>query len=145
MYVVTAASSSSRRASTLAASCTPGDAHRSTSGLQLDPEALLELLRPPSSARTLEPQQGHVVRHGRSRYAEAALGAEAAAVRSSGIGTRNDTLNRAAFNLSRFVLSGELQAVDVWSSLMDAARAAGLLETEAERTISSAFGARATR
>lgn len=106
------------------------------------PEPLLELLRPPVVTRVTEPE---LPRGDRSRYAEAALRAEADAVRSSIVGARNDTLNRAAFNLSRLVISGDLKAVDAWHALMYAARSVGLPDAEAERTISSAFGARAGR
>lgn len=122
------------------------------------PEGLLDLLRPPDTPRgvssalfprgnnhtgfTRENHTG-LASANHARYAEAALAAEADAVRSSSVGERNDTLNRAAFALSRFVLSGELRADDVWHALAYAARAAGLSEAEACRTISSAFGARA--
>jgi hypothetical protein len=107
------------------------------------PQPLLDLLRPAVTARAVGPVRVPARGTG-SRYAEAALKSEAEAVRGSTEGNRNDTLNRAAFALSRFVISGDLKAVDVWHALMYAARAVGLSETEAERTIGSAFGARAS-
>jgi hypothetical protein len=77
-----------------------------------------------------------------SRYALAALEREAAAVRLATAGTRNDTLNRAAFTLARFCLSGDLRPGDVAHALVYAGRAAGLSEAEARRTVASALGAR---
>lgn len=72
-----------------------------------------------------------------SRYAQAALDDEAATVASAPEGTRNDTLNRAAFNLSRFVTAGELAANTIEERLQAAAAACGLPPDEALRTIRS--------
>lgn len=70
-------------------------------------------------------------------YAVAALNREADAVRSAAEGTRNDTLNRAAFSLGQLVAGGELDEQTVTSVLREAARAAGLNEREILRTIGS--------
>jgi hypothetical protein len=56
-------------------------------------------------------------------------------------GQRNDTLNRAAFALGRFVASGELDARDIGPALVGAALATGLPRVEAVRTIASGLRA----
>jgi hypothetical protein len=70
------------------------------------------------------------------------LDAEAKAVRFAPMGERNETLNRAAFNLSRFVLTGELDGFYVFDLLLVAATRNGLGEPEARATIRSGLGAR---
>ncbi|HXF37409.1 MAG TPA: bifunctional DNA primase/polymerase [Actinomycetota bacterium] len=106
------------------------------------PERLRDLIWPPRERppRTLLlPRRG-----GRSRYAEAALRREAEAVAAAPQGTRNDTLNKAAYALARFVRTGELSATEVGEALLRAAVAAGLPEREAERTILSGLRGRGT-
>lgn len=73
-------------------------------------------------------------------YADTALGAELEAVRTATKGTRNDTLNRAAFNLGQLVAAGALTEDDVVHELTDAARDAGLTEREIPGTIKSGLG-----
>jgi len=75
------------------------------------------------------------------RYAQAALEAEVAAVRSAVDGTRNDQLCRSAFSLGQLAADGQLAAGVAVASLLEAALAAGLTEREAERTIASGLGA----
>jgi hypothetical protein len=75
------------------------------------------------------------------RYAAVALEAEAARVARSPVGTRNDTLNRAAFALGRLVGAGLLDAATVTGELTAAARWAGLGRAETARTIRSGLGA----
>jgi hypothetical protein len=57
------------------------------------------------------------------------------------VGTRNDTLNRAAFALGRLVGAGMLDAWAVRRELEEAARYAGLGRTETRRTIRSGLTA----
>jgi hypothetical protein len=80
-------------------------------------------------------------------YALAALRAETERVAAARPGTRNDTLNRAAFSLGQLVAAGLLPPVPVITGLISAARAAGLSSAEAERTVRSglAGGARKPR
>lgn len=108
------------------------------------PEGLLALLRPPMPRGTEPVSLPRRSLAGpslpRARYAEAALRQECADVRTATPGTRNDTLNRAAFSLARFVACGELRADDVAHGLVYAARAAGLSEQEARRTVASGLG-----
>jgi hypothetical protein len=56
-------------------------------------------------------------------------------------GTRNDTLNRASYTLSRIVAAGQLDETDVRRCLTDAGRTAGLDDLEIRRTIDSGFKA----
>jgi Bifunctional DNA primase/polymerase, N-terminal len=74
-------------------------------------------------------------------YARAALRNEAEAVADAPEGTRNDTLNRAAFNLGQLVGAGQLPASDVTAELSRAAAAAGLPESEIRRTIRNGMAA----
>jgi hypothetical protein len=75
------------------------------------------------------------------RYAAVALEAEAERVARAPVGTRNDTLNRAAFALGRLVAAGLLDAWVVRSELDRAARCAGLGRAEITRTIRSGLTA----
>lgn len=87
-----------------------------------------------------DPAQGRV-------YAMAALRAETGRVASAKPGTRNDTLNRAAFSLGQLVAAGLLPPIPVITGLISAARRAGLPDQEAARTVRSgmAGGARKPR
>ncbi|MGH3245187.1 MAG: bifunctional DNA primase/polymerase, partial [Trebonia sp.] len=80
-------------------------------------------------------------------YAMAALRAETSRVAAAAPGTRNDTLNRAAFSLGQLVTAGWLPPLPVITSLIGAATHAGLPEAEAIRTVRSgmAGGARKPR
>jgi hypothetical protein len=80
-------------------------------------------------------------------YAMAALRAETERVAGARPGTRNDTLNRAAFSLGQLVAARLLPPVPVITGLISAAVQAGLPEAEAERTVRSGMtgGARKPR
>jgi len=71
------------------------------------------------------------------RYALAALEYECANVRNAPEGSRNDTLNTAAFKLGTFIASGHLTRDDAEQGLLAAAHAVGLVRREAEATIKS--------
>ncbi|GIM89353.1 bifunctional DNA primase/polymerase [Paractinoplanes toevensis] len=75
------------------------------------------------------------------RYAQVALAAEAERVAAAPVGSRNDTLNRAAFALGRLVGAGLLDTGDVVRELDAAARRAGLGRAEVRRTIRSGLTA----
>jgi hypothetical protein len=100
------------------------------------PEWLLAILDPPRHPVPLSP----AVIHGRG-YAAAALRSAVDAVGRSQPGARNETLNREAFALSRFVKTGELNSENIAVSLATAALAAGLSEREIRATLASAFRA----
>lgn len=70
-------------------------------------------------------------------YAAKALAEETDRVLSAVEGTRNDTLNRAAFNLGQIVAAGALDEREATANLRAAALSIGLDETEADRTIAS--------
>ncbi|WP_172193563.1 AAA family ATPase [Actinomyces faecalis] len=82
---------------------------------------------------------------GGTRYTLAALNEEAAAVAAAPEGTRNDTLNMAAFRLGRYVGSGQLDGQTVADALTQAALAAGLGEAEIASTLRSGGLAGAAR
>lgn len=75
------------------------------------------------------------------RYATVALEAETDRVTRAVVGTRNDTLNRAAFALGRLVGAGLLDAHEVAAELETAASLAGLGRAETRRTIRSGLTA----
>lgn len=77
-----------------------------------------------------------------SSYVLKALTDEAHNVERAPIGTRNHTLNCAAFALARFTPDGDLDPATIETVLLAAALDAGLPEREARRTIRSALIAR---
>lgn len=79
------------------------------------------------------------------RYGLAALEREAAAVRGTLPGGRNDQLNRSAFAIGQLVASGQLDRDLAYRTLFEAGVAAGLSETEVRRTIASGFSGGAAK
>jgi hypothetical protein len=77
-------------------------------------------------------------------YALAALREETRHVATARPGTRNDTLNRAAFSLGQLTAAGLLPPLAVDTALASAAEQAGLTEDEARRTIRSGITAGAS-
>jgi hypothetical protein len=77
-----------------------------------------------------------------SRYARGALIRAVVAVERAPAGDRNNTLNREAFGIARFVHQGLLDEDLVIAALVDAAQVSGLPAHEAEKTIASALRAR---
>ncbi len=95
-------------------------------------------------ACTRAPQSGperqvalHVPGKAATGYGRAALGAEAAKVAGAPQGQRNSTLNAAAFALGQLVAGGALDRGQVERVLLDAAKAAGLTDREAQATLRS--------
>lgn len=78
---------------------------------------------------------------GATPYAAAALRDECAQVAGCGEGERNNRLNIAAHSMGTLVGGGQIDAIDVEMALEEAARAAGLGEREAKRTIKSGLEA----
>jgi hypothetical protein len=74
-------------------------------------------------------------------YATAALSGEVARVAAAPRGTRNDTLNAAAFALGQLVAAGLLDRAEVERRLLGAAQAAGLEDREAGATLKSGLDA----
>jgi Bifunctional DNA primase/polymerase, N-terminal len=83
--------------------------------------------------------------HQPGAWAAAALAAEVANVRTAAEGTRNHTLNRAAFALGQVVGAGYLDPGDVVAMLSGAALAAGLTAAETRATIASGLRAGTAR
>lgn len=94
--------------------------------------------RPTPPARPFVPTP--VATHG-DAYAAEALAREAADVAATTEGSRNDVLNRAAFNLGQLVAGGVLEHETVVRTLTAAGRSAGLTEREISRTLASGFRA----
>ena len=78
-----------------------------------------------------------VVSRGRSGYVERALDGEIALVRAAPVGSRNTTLNRAAFRLGQLAGAGMTTLDELREPLLHAARSAGLPDLEARATIAS--------
>ena len=100
------------------------------------PEWLVGLLVDSQRLPTASPS----VPHG-TAYAMAALHQETRLVSTARPGTRNDTLNRAAFSLGQLAAAGLLPALAVVTALSSAAHRAGLPAEEARRTIRSGMTA----
>lgn len=93
-------------------------------------------LAPPARVRRC----GTLRRPGGSSYANTALDAECGRVALAPVGQRNDTLNRAAFNLGTLIGAGEIGQETVVERLLEAAYRAGLGNEEAEATLASGLG-----
>lgn len=76
-----------------------------------------------------------------ARYVRAAFEAELDRIYGCSEGSRNDTLNKAAFALGQLIGAGELSRDEVRSALLKAALAIGLPEGEATATVESGLGA----
>jgi Bifunctional DNA primase/polymerase, N-terminal len=103
------------------------------------PPGLLRALSPPTPDRPSTARRGSVVRP--RGYAQAALAREAENVATARPGTRNDTLNRAAYNLGQLIAAGQLTEDDVTTELTAAALRAELAPGETQRTITSGLAA----
>jgi hypothetical protein len=102
------------------------------------PEWLINLARPPAPTPRAEPKPPPA---DIENYVASAVVSELKELSAAQDGTRNDALNRAAFNLAQFVKAGALPEDWARGQLEAHAVAAGLSVTEARRTIQSAFGA----
>jgi putative DNA primase/helicase len=101
------------------------------------PAPLEDILEPRRSTST-PPQIAPAAFAGSaSPWALTALQNEVAAVEAAPEGTRNDTLNRAAFALGQIVAAGELPEGAVIEALLDAARVCGLGPAEVTATVRS--------
>ena len=107
------------------------------------PTWLAALLTPPAvPERSAAPPSPPLAGCSRSqRYLHAALAGELADVAGAQPGTRNHTLNRAAFRLGQLAASGLATLDELAPQLLDAARHAGLPDSEATATIASGLTA----
>lgn len=109
----------------------------------LAPEWLLRLVAPRFASLVPRPPQRHDERPDRSRrYALAALRKAAGRIASAPAGSRNDTLNREAFSLHRFITDGALAVVEIAEAMGWAAKMTGLDWIETQQTLNSALRAR---
>jgi hypothetical protein len=100
------------------------------------PGWLLAAINPPPRQRPAAPP---MIRG--TGYAAMALRRAVEAVARAAPGTRNDTLNREAFTLSRFARNGELDPQTIANALAVAGMASGLCGAEIAATLASAFRA----
>jgi hypothetical protein len=100
------------------------------------PAELRRLLAPPATPRTTLPPPSTTTGR-RGGYVRAALTRERTAVAAAPPGSRNATLNRAAFNLGQLVAARLLDADEVRAVLLAAALEAGNPEAKARATITS--------
>ncbi|MGO9874800.1 MAG: bifunctional DNA primase/polymerase [Acidimicrobiia bacterium] len=101
------------------------------------PGWMLDLLRTPQRSRSSDVHDPVRIDAATSAWARVALDREADRVRSAPNGSRNSTLNRAAFSLGQIVGSGVLDASTVERVLAESATASGLGTREAFLTIRS--------
>lgn len=104
----------------------------------IDPWHIITSINPPKPATPPRPTTHSSTGSG---YAHTALTAEAQRVTDSTPGERNDTLNRAAFNLGQLIAGGALNQQDVTDALTTAAWAVGLDNDEIAGTIKSGLTA----
>jgi len=106
---------------------------------------LSSLLKPEKATPTkaaVPPRAAHApTRDSLGAYAQKALEGEIEGVLSAPEGTRNDTLNRAAYALGQLVGAGALPEATVRTELEDAAQRVGLPDGEAVATILSGMEA----
>lgn len=102
-------------------------------------------LSAPSTPQLLPiPQQDTAVkslRLDRAAYVTTALIREAEHVAGTQEGSRNSTLNSAAFKMGQYISSGHLDETEVEETLLEAASRCGLGEAEARKTIASGMNA----
>jgi hypothetical protein len=103
--------------------------------------SIYDLFKKPTAPAALGGEVVPYSGEGQSRYGEAALQREANAVALAGDGTRNDTLNKAVFNLSQLVASGHLDIDYMHSVLTNAGRSCGLPDDEIAITLRSGWRA----
>jgi putative DNA primase/helicase len=103
------------------------------------PPWLIESLR---EKKTADPRPGSNFKGTQNKnYAAVALKEECEKVRSAQKGTRNSTLNDAAFSLGQLIGGGELGQWEVENELLSAAVSIGLPPSEAKATIKSGLDA----
>ena len=105
------------------------------------PEWLLRLAAKPERKLSERAMPGGRIDTGGTRWADAALRDEIAAVLAAPEGARNDALNTAAFNLGQIVAGGGLAEDMVVARLTAAAEGAGLETGEITATIKSGLDA----
>jgi hypothetical protein len=95
---------------------------------------MLERATPPKPPRTPRSRSGSL---SPDRYTRFVFQQVIAELSQATEGTRNDSLNRAAFRLGQFVAAGLLVRSDVETALLEQAMALGLRDREAQATVRS--------
>jgi hypothetical protein len=108
--------------------------------LAMLPDWLATLMQPPTPV-----VRSVVLPRASNRYVQRALEGELAQVAAAPVGTRNTTLNRAAFRLGQLAGAGMISLEELHQQLLDAAQVTGLPRSEAEATIASGLRAGALR
>lgn len=103
------------------------------------PALLLDLLKPKELSFMATEKASY--RQSVDSFIAARLDAEAMAVRCAANGSRNERLNLAAWRLGRLVKPGGLNESQIESALLPEAKACGLTEREALKTIASGLRA----
>lgn len=120
---------------------------RDLRGAALDPDPILAAHRsaPPPSPAANDYAPSSVTGDDRRTvaYLNAALRRACSDIANAPEGTRNQTLNAAAYGIARLVAGGELDRDTAWTELRRAAERAGLASSEIDKTLGSAFGAAA--
>jgi putative DNA primase/helicase len=102
-------------------------------------KAFLAMARPQVKASTQQPEKTTIKKY--DLWAQKAFTQEAEAVRNAPEGSRNDQLNKSAYNLGQIVGAGLLEAGEVEEELLRAAMLVGLREDESTATIKSGIDA----
>lgn len=103
------------------------------------PQWLLDLIS--KCKRNKQPKSNQARKPSNDNYGAKALKDEAEKVCCASEGIRNDTLNQAAFSLGQLVAGGVLSKAEVENELSKAALAAGLSQSETQKTIASGLNA----
>jgi len=106
-------------------------------GLAQAPEWLLDLIAPFQSPPSRLPGQSANT----TAYGRKALEAEAARIALAPKGTRNQTLNNAAYSIGQLVAGNQIDRAEAESTLLHAAERSGLNPAEAAKTFASGFTA----
>jgi hypothetical protein len=101
------------------------------------PAWLLNLLQPDQQSEAQSPPSV-ICTAETTNYGQAALTNQCQQVAAAPVGTRNDTLNRAAFSIFQLVVGGEIEDGEAERRLMEAAEASGLPRPEILATLNSA-------
>ncbi|MDY0307429.1 MAG: bifunctional DNA primase/polymerase [Desulfovibrionaceae bacterium] len=105
------------------------------------PEWLLSLILPPAKPPMPAPAQNAATGSGTTKYGATALESECGKVALAPQGSRNHTLNAAAFSIGQLVAGGEIDRSEAEGALLHAALRAGLSEAEAGKTLASGMAA----
>ncbi len=105
------------------------------------PEWLLSLILTPAKSPAPASPKNAATGSGTTKYGATALESECGKVALASQGSRNHTLNAAAFCIGQLVAGGEIDRSEAEAALLHAALRAGLSEAEAGKTLASGMAA----